>query len=337
MAQPKAPYFTSQLVPLFLARIQASGRDAEQLARAHRLPPDAQASPEVRLPLQTFRELSEAAADLVGDAHLGLHVALDLPKGRYGLLEFIARTAPTIGDAFAQFIRFSTLLNHLIEMNLERRGDDAWFIHRIPGHPDCVGRHGNEFLVAYVLRVTGELSGRPLEPRRICFANAAPEDRRPLEEALGTSRLVFAAGENRIDFPAAVLDLPVQGHDPSLHTFLRAQGEQVRQARPGRESFLDGLRAEIAQAIGRGAVGIEHVSRRLGMSARTLQRRLGEHGTAYQTLLDEERQRQARELLENHLVSISEIAFRLGYADVGAFIRAYRRWTGRTPHRARRG
>jgi AraC-like DNA-binding protein len=73
------------------------------------------------------------------------------------------------------------------------------------------------------------------------------------------------------------------------------------------------------------------VARKLGLSARTLQRRLAEAGTSFQDVLDEVRAGAARRLLRDPALAVSEVAFSLGYAELSSFYRAFRRWTGQTP------
>jgi AraC-like DNA-binding protein len=76
-------------------------------------------------------------------------------------------------------------------------------------------------------------------------------------------------------------------------------------------------------------------ARRLGLSARTLQRRLAGEGASFEQLVDAVRSELAARYLEDRRLSLNDVAFLLGYSDVGAFHRAHKRWTGKTPRRAR--
>ena len=95
---------------------------------------------------------------------LGLHLATAGPRGTYGVLEFAARTAPTVGEAIRRLVRYQRLANDLVAITLDRRSGVAVFGHRIPDDPVCVGRHGNEFTLAAVLRLCRELSAEPVTP-----------------------------------------------------------------------------------------------------------------------------------------------------------------------------
>ena len=76
---------------------------------------------------------------------------------------------------------------------------------------------------------------------------------------------------------------------------------------------------------------LPEVAKRLGVSDRTLHRRLADEGTSHSELLDEARRERAMILLADRSLSAAEISFLLGYSEPGAFFRAFKRWTGKTP------
>jgi len=96
-------------------------------------------------------------------------------------------------------------------------------------------------------------------------------------------------------------------------------------------TLADDVRAALRQTICGERPAVEKVARSLGMSPRTLQRRLGELGTTYQKLLDEVRHRSARRLLANTDLAAAEVAFLLGFEELNSFTRAFHSWEGTTP------
>lgn len=86
-------WLTSQLVPLLLFRLHWAGIPTRPLIRKFGLPADTDARPGVRLPLRQLHALQDAVAERLGDDQLGLKLATWLPRGRYGLIEFAARSA----------------------------------------------------------------------------------------------------------------------------------------------------------------------------------------------------------------------------------------------------
>ena len=134
-----------------------------------------------------------------------------------------------------------------------------------------------------------------------------------------------------------VCERPLAGADRTLAKILEASAASQIVALPAAPSFLGDLRRAVADDISGGPPGIDVVARRLGMSDRTLQRRLQDLGASYREVLDEVRRDLALELMRDGELSISEVAARLGYSEASAFRRSFRRWTESSPRRFRAG
>jgi len=96
------------------------------------------------------------------------------------------------------------------------------------------------------------------------------------------------------------------------------------------------VKAGIIDALPSGPVANEKVARDLGLSVRSLQRRLAEAGTSFRDLLDTSRQEMALSYIREPEIELAEIAFLLGFSDQSAFSRAFKRWTGNTPNEVRK-
>lgn len=117
---------------------------------------------------------------------------------------------------------------------------------------------------------------------------------------------------------------------------LIAGGAPATRAQPsGRDALIERVQAAVERELETTAPSVGAVARALGTSPRTLQRRLGERGLSFRDVVEQVRERHARVYLANADLSIAEIAQRLGYAEVSAFLRAFKRWTGTTPGRVR--
>jgi AraC-like DNA-binding protein len=325
----------SQLVAPALALVaEARGAAAaRELAARHQLGSDAASAPEVVLPLATLRAFLDDAAGAAGLPMLGVAIAARFPRGGYGVVEFSARSAPTLREALARVVRYVALLNELVTVSLDEHGGTATIEQRIAGEPDCVGRHGNEFFVAHVLGRARELSGAAVVPTRAWLAHAAPPDREvaALAQALGTARLRFGAGANGIALPAAALDAPLGSSDPPLLAILDDTARRALAGRGGGARVVGLVRERIRATLGEAPPTLGGVARGLRMSSRTLQRRLADEGVAFAALVDEVRRELALELVRDRARPLGEVAFLLGYAELSPFLRAFRRWTGKTP------
>lgn len=149
----------------------------------------------------------------------------------------------------------------------------------------------------------------------------------------------FEASYDGATFDAAVLARPMAGANPQVARYLgelATQRMNDRGATATDDPWRDRLHEALGAALTAGTASAPAVAHRMGMSARTLQRRLAERGTTYREELDAHRREAAYRLLEEPQRQAGEVAFLLGYADPGHFFRAFRRWTGTTPQRWRR-
>ncbi len=328
------PILRSQMVPVFLAVHRAAGGDVDALVRKLALPAGADAMREVDIPLRKLDELCQAAAAQAGDPNLGLHLAIRLPHGSYGLVEYIGRSAATVYHALERFIRYSSLLNDVVSFGLERRDDCATLTQRVPGHPLCVGRQAGEMFVALVVRYIREIAATDWNPVGIAFAHDAPADTSALTEFF-RAPLTFNAGENRVELPLSLLERPIVSGDPMLFGVLDAQAAQLLASRPKKADPLAKVREQIKRALDDGQPQLDGVARALRLSPRTLQRRLGDEGATFQQLVDEVREELARVHIKNPALALGEVAYLLGFSEMSSFTRAFRRWTGVTPSRWR--
>jgi len=169
----------------------------------------------------------------------------------------------------------------------------------------------------------------PVWPRRIEFT------RRRANEAIlrrhFRCELRFDAPRDLMVFDEATLALQMVHRNAQLLAVLVPGLDlALSQDDPGR-TLADDVRDALSTAISGDRPAIAKVAKSLGMSARTLQRRLGELGTTYQDLLDDVRHRTARRLLTSTSLGVGEVAFLLGFEEVNSFQRAFRIWEGTTP------
>jgi AraC-like DNA-binding protein len=319
-----APPMRSQLVAPALALVREAGGEVGPLLRDFSLPKTVEKDAEVTLPLDRLRAFLDAAALAAKDPFLGLHIAQNIRRGAYGLLEFACRSAPDVGEALRRIVRYISLTNELVEVSLVE-GNEAIIEQKIPGQPLCVGRHGNEFFVAMLLGQARQLTGRRVLPTRVWFAHPPPRDRSALVELAG-DRIEFDREKNGMALPRTILAAPLSSHDPALLDLLDQQAEAALRLRASPSRFLGQVRQQIRDALRDGVPSLEDAAHTLHMSARTLQRRLSEEDTTYLALVDDVRQELARRWVSER--PLGEIAFLLGYSELSAFLRAFKRWTG---------
>ncbi|HUK63797.1 MAG TPA: helix-turn-helix domain-containing protein, partial [Dongiaceae bacterium] len=219
-----------------------------------------------------------------------------------------------------------------------RIGDrHATLRHRLPGdlHPP---RQGAEFLIASWVRAGRAITGVDWSPLEVRFAHAAPAVSSD-HERFFRAPIRFAMGENSFSFAVELLALPCARADATLAALIdRYAAERISRA-SGSGGLADRARSLLETELRSGEVSAGGLAKRLGMSVRSLNRVLVAEGTTYQALLDGLRHELAARQLTDTSSSVWEVAFQLGFSDLSAFYRAFRRWTGTTPaeFRARAG
>jgi AraC-like DNA-binding protein len=148
----------------------------------------------------------------------------------------------------------------------------------------------------------------------------------------------FGADVNAIVFDPALLALPLRSADPVLAEILAAADDEALARLPGTTSTADVVRRRLPELLTNGEATLAVTARAVGMSERSLQRRLRDDGVSYQKLLDDVRRELAEHYLARDDLSTADVAFLVGFSDPASFHRAFKRWTGVTPaqHRQRR-
>jgi len=307
--------------------------DLAPVLRELGLPPDAREQTWLTVSREQFTNLCATTERLTGDSNLGLTMARRLTRGAYGLLDFGVRSAPTVGDAFQVLLRFQRLMDETSTFRMQTdRGRVILEHYSLPAV-----RAYNEYVTGVIVQFVRELTGKPFALIRAWFANPRPADTTALEELLGTRELDFGGLGGGMLFDAALLSTPLTTADPALYKLMLEQAEQALASLPQRSDLVAQVREQARAALEAGQdPSIERVAVRLDVGARTLQRRLSERNTSFADVLEELRESLARLWLADPEPPLAQIVERLGYSDLRAFDRAFKRWTGLSPTEYRR-
>jgi len=325
----------SRTLPLLLQHARARGVDVAPVLARHGLgeelvlrhPRDVEA----RVMSDVLRSAADELAALTGDEHLGLSVAQAVPKGSYGLAEFVIRTVTTVREAFLQTVRFNTLLSQGLVFTFEESEEEGALSLHEPGRPGVMGRQAMECIVGMVWATLQDMAPG-VTVARAWFPHAAPASLAPHTVHFGPgAQLEFGQTTAGFAVPASQLGLTTATCDPALNRFLREQAEAALASRPKTNDLVDQLRHLIEQTLKEGEPNVERLARRLHLSARTLQRRLTEHKTSFQQVLDDVRYDLAVSYLKDDRLEVEQVAYLLGYGELRAFDRAFKRWSGLTP------
>lgn len=306
--------------------LEARSLDTAVVLRNAGISSEALASIDCRLPVASVLRLWEAAAEAAHDPSFGVHVAEALPRGTFEVLEHILSAADTVGAGISQLTRFIPLIHDHSTMKLEVEPGHARLVRRVP----TIGPQYDEFSMALLLVRSRQASATAWMPERVTFQHERAHDDGEPSRVFGC-RVVFGAAETEMLIPRAVLQLPHARADaPLLEVLSRHVDARLGSLRQ-RGALLARVSSAVARRIATELPTLASTAAALRMPERTLQRRLAQEGVTHSALVDDVRRNLALELLSDANVSLTDIGFRLHFADPAAFYRAFKRWTGEGP------
>lgn len=306
-----------------------AGMSPLEVARRLDVDPATLEDPHARVPHALFVRAWEELPALTGDPAFGLHAAELAAGAPSNVVDYVCAQAPTLRASIGRLLKYQRLLLDDNDIALVVADGEARMTTRLRS-AGCMPRHFAEFVTATWLLRGRALVGRTFAPRRVSFQHAAPADVEPHRRIFGAP-LAFREGANGLAFPAALLDAPVRGADPSLGALLERHAAEMLARLPARDDLVNRVKAHLARALPGELPSIEATAKALACGARTLQRALRAEGTTYQAVADEVRRELALGFLREPQRTVSEVAFLVGFTEVAAFTRAFRRWTGEVP------
>lgn len=276
-----------------------------------------------------------------GNPALGLQVGSRMPLAAHGSVGAAASSAANLREAFAVISRYQGLRAQFIRLhyhdeqpnhNEQPRGDvtPRYLIDMHLQVPfDEVGLFLMEAMIATSQWVIEFILGRPLTEAVIRLGYSAPAHSRRYSEYLHGA-VSFGNPLTQLEIPAHFLDIPNPFGDSDTHAQALLQCERQEAAQRPQESWHSRITRLLQQHPGQ-LWTLSEVATALHASPRTLIRHLHAEGTRYQAILDEELRRQALLHFETARHTVASVAAAVGYQDVSAFRRAFKRWTGETP------
>jgi AraC-like DNA-binding protein len=321
---------------MIVAAVAAQGADPRPLCEAAGFDPARAADPAARISLGLEQLLWETAAEHTRDPNFGLHTAEMLRPGVFDVLDYAIRTAPSFQVALERLARYSRLEHEAAVFTIISDRVVTRIEHSFGPSVVLSCRQEAEFTVASIVTVAREIVVGGIQPVAVEFIHGAPPD--TSEHVRIFSVLPrFAASVNALEVDAAAMSRPLITADPALSRIIERHAEAAMAAvREAEASAAEQVRRILVKTLPEGACSMTAIARTLGMSGRTLQRRLESEGSTFGAVLDGARRDLALRHLEDRKLTLAEIAYLLGYSEPSPFHRAFKRWTGATPQSLRR-
>jgi AraC-like DNA-binding protein len=295
---------------------------------------DPLAPPDVRFMISdtVYYDLLERIAAQIGPATTAfpLRVGASMRCDDYGVFGLAWKAALTLRGSLARAERYASVLSTVAGYEVrDQPGGALYLLHR--DGPRRLGlRLSNEATLSSVVSIIREVAPAPFHPLAVYLKHPAPQDGAAHRDWFGCP-VHFGADMDGLLIPGKTLEQSNRLGDDGISRFLETHLQQEVALRARETSFEQVLLRRVSDRLSEGPPRAGDLARQMGLSERTLHRRLAEEGLSFQVVLQKARLRLAEGLLVKSDHSIAEIAFLTGFSEQSAFSRAFKRWVDQTP------
>ncbi|MDE1167156.1 MAG: AraC family transcriptional regulator [Pseudomonas sp.] len=315
--------------------LELEGLDCRALFKQLGLDFAALDDPDARFTQDNMTRLWQLAVEQSGNPAIGLNMAKVVRPASFHVVGYVLMSSRTLAAGFERLVRYQRIIAESADLSFKLLPEGYALILTVHGDHLPPTRQSCEASLACALSLCAWLTGRILHPRKVLVQGSTPQNLAPYQEAFHAP-LEFNAPYDALIFERSDMEtlLPT-ANDAMAALHDRFAGEYL--ARFSESRVTHKARQVLCRLLPQGEPKREMVAQALHLSQRTLQRRLQDEGTSFQTLLDDTRRELAEQYLGQADMTLLEAAYLLGFADPSNFFRAFRRWFDATPgeYRAR--
>lgn len=292
---------------------------------------DTSPDPALMVPAEDYYAMLESIAHAESDGHtLPLRVGNAMCCEDYGAFGLAWKTATTLGRSFDRAVRYGRVLTSVTRYELENANTGVWFHLKRDGERTLGLRLSNEASIASAVSIAREVCSIHFHPNAVAFRHDGPSDI-SAHEANFECPVSFNADRDALLVADEFLHMPNRLGDESISQFFQTHLDTELEKLADDAGLDRRVSNQITQSLSEGIPTLSEVGAKLGMGARTLQRRLSDKGYSFQDLVDSSRRELAEQLLKDSEYSLADVAFLTGFSDQSGFTRAFKRWAGETP------
>ncbi|MBV2358415.1 AraC family transcriptional regulator [Thalassococcus sp. CAU 1522] len=313
-----------------------SAVDGDAHLSAIGLDPCAPCDPKVMVRDTDYYGMLERIADETDVTDLPLRCGASMRCDEYGALGLAWKAAPDLLGSFRRVERYARLWTSVVEYELRPGDGTVLFILNRDGPRRLGMRLSNEATLASAVSLARQVSPARFAPAEVLLRHAGPAETAAHEAYFGCP-VRFGAELDALRVADESLAQRNALGDRGITRFLLTHLDAELSEIEGAETLETRTKDAIARSLSAGLPKMADIARDLGLSARSLHRRLAERGLRFQTLTEQTRRELAEGMLRDDRYSLAEIAFLTGFSEQSAFTRAFKRWVGDTPASYRRG
>ena len=313
--------------------IGVHGGDVERIFGASGIDADSLSKPTLSLELINYCRVMEEAARSSGFDNFGLHYGKQFKPQSLGLLGYIGLCSPTLELALHNMVNAFPYHQHNTLVKMVEMGDCWRLDYQIRHGAIMARRQDAELTLGMFMNLIWHVAGRRWAPREVHFEHPRPECWHEHCKVFDAP-VYFEQPFNSLLLPKRDLKRPMPESDPVLLQVMQDAICRLNTTQQD-QGIVNLTQVQMQLQLPHGEPTLEQVADALGMSSGSLQRRLRTEGVSFTALLEKLRCQLARHYLQQPALSVSEMAFLLGYSEISAFSRAFRRWFGLSPQQYR--
>ena len=323
-----------QITTLFVRKVLGIADnkiDKDEILLSMGIDPESPVDPKLMIPADEYYAFLEKLASLDSEAvTLPLRAGASMRCDDYGAFGLAFKSATNLRRSYGRAERYARVLTSVSTYEVEPSDKGAYMhLHR-DGERHLGMRLSNEATIASIASISREVSTESFEPLEVYFKHRAPKTTAK-HEAYFNCPVYFDADRDALLLSNETLASRNKLGDRTISEFfdnhLKAEVSTISE----NKSLDEMVRDQVSRSLSEGVPIISEVAGQLGMSGRSLQRRLSDKGLTYRGLVDKSRRLLAERLLHETEYSLAEVAFMTGFSEQSAFTRAFKRWAGETP------
>ncbi len=324
----------TQITSLYVHKVLsqlAGGVETRDLLAALDMASERAVDPTLMIAADAFYDFFARVAERdPNGATLPLRIGATMKSDEYGAFGLAWKSAPDLRGSFTRAARYGHVLGNAETYTLEPSEDGWLFALDKAGDTGPGMLLSNEASMSAVMTICQEVAAQPFQQSGVFFTHSPRADRAIYERHFNCP-VHFNSTRNALLVSEASLDVPNTLGDETIARFFDQHLEAQLAQNAAPETLDKRVRLAITKMLSEGVPTLSAVAESLGMSARTLQRRLSEQEKSFQNLVDQARRELSQQLLNETDYSLAEIAFLTGFAEQSGFTRAFKRWSGQTP------
>lgn len=286
-----------------------------------------------RISQRKVLEIWKRVHEILQDDLMGVRAAQELPKNRFDALWYAFQTSENLLEAFRKLFRFHQLIHDSAEVGVEVRENEVILFFISPKRFE-IPKSMVDFALSAWLKLARDTQGEDLHPLQVMMPYSRPNYHFELESHFQCP-VLYECKRPEMHFHLKDMLKAMPEKDPFLASVIEQHVSSLLQALPMAKGFQAQVQTIIVENLCDPGMSASLVAKSLKLSERSFYRRLKEERLSFQDILDSVRYSSAQTLLLTTELPLAEISYLLGFSEISAFYRAFRRWSGVTPQQFR--